>query len=92
MKLLYWAGIGVVVYAYLGYGLLVALLAWLRPRRARPAPITPGVTIVVPCYNEAAYIAAKLDNCLEQDYPADRLEVLVIVSGSDDGTEKIVRT
>jgi cellulose synthase/poly-beta-1,6-N-acetylglucosamine synthase-like glycosyltransferase len=90
VTLLFWSGIALVAYAYAGYGVLVGLLAWLWPRPPRAAAVTPSVTLVIPCYNEAAWIAAKIESSLALDYPADRLEILVVVSGSDDGTEEIV--
>lgn len=90
--LLFWTSAGVVGYAYAGYGLHAALVARLRPRPARPDPdYTPPVTLVIPCYNEAGYVEQKLRNSLELDYPRENLEIVVVVSGSDDGTEAIVR-
>lgn len=46
----------------------------------------PAVTVVMPVYNEAAFIERSLGAVLAQDYPADRLEVLVVDGGSTDGT------
>jgi len=51
----------------------------------------PRVSVVVPTYNEAAFIEVKLDNIYGQDYPRDRLEVIVVDSASSDGTPGIVR-
>jgi len=48
------------------------------------------VSVVVPCRNEIRYIAACLDSILGTEYPADRLEVLVVDGRSDDGTREIV--
>ena len=50
----------------------------------------PRVSIVMPCRNEAAYIAPCLDSVLATDYPLDRLEVLIADGRSDDGTHEIV--
>lgn len=50
----------------------------------------PFVTIVVPCRNEARYIAHCLESILANDYPQDRLEVLVVDGRSDDRTREIV--
>src|SRR3954469_22886337 len=47
----------------------------------------PGVTILIPAYNEAAVIATCIRSVLESDYP--RLEVLVLDDGSTDDTETI---
>lgn len=50
----------------------------------------PRVTIVVPTYMGARYIASRLDNLREQDYPRDRVEVIVVDSASPDGTGRVV--
>jgi glycosyltransferase involved in cell wall biosynthesis len=50
----------------------------------------PVVTIVMPCLDEARYIEACLRSVLEQDYPRDRLEILVADGGSRDGTRDLV--
>lgn len=50
----------------------------------------PFVSIVMPCYNERRYIEACLAGVLAQDYPRDRVEVLVTDGMSDDGTREIL--
>ncbi|MEM2184999.1 MAG: glycosyltransferase, partial [Candidatus Methanomethylicia archaeon] len=50
----------------------------------------PKVTVVIPTYNEAKLIEAKLDNVTAQVYPKDGIEVLVIDSASTDGTAEVV--
>ena len=50
----------------------------------------PFVTVIMPVRNEAAYIERSLGAVLAQDYPADRLEVLVVDGLSTDGTRDIV--
>lgn len=49
----------------------------------------PRVSVVMPAYNTAAYIAESIDSVLEQDYPD--LELIVVDDGSTDGTLEIVR-
>lgn len=81
------------VYAYVGYPLAAR---WLVPRiESGPAPTAedaapPRLTVLVAAYNEAAVIEDRLVNLLEQDYPADSLEILVASDASDDGTDEIV--
>ena len=50
----------------------------------------PFVTIAMPCLNEEAYIETCLRGVLAQDYPADRLEILVGDGRSTDRTREIV--
>ncbi len=47
---------------------------------------TPRVTVIAPCRNERAHIEVFLRNLAEQDYPNDRLEIIVADGRSDDGT------
>ena len=48
------------------------------------------VSIVVPCRREATAIRAFLESILENDYPQDQLEVLIVDGMSDDGTREVV--
>jgi len=51
---------------------------------------TPGVTIVVPCFNEEEWIQRTILGCVNQDYPTDKLEIIVVDDCSDDkSVEKI---
>src|SRR6185312_682508 len=50
----------------------------------------PSVTVIMPIRNEAAFIARSLGAVLDQDYPADRMQVLVADGMSDDATRAIV--
>jgi poly-beta-1,6-N-acetyl-D-glucosamine synthase len=86
--------------------LLLALFIWplaLFPLAmrlwARPAPPfdrlpddqLPPITLIICALNEARVIRAKMDNCLELDYPPGKLNILVINDGSTDETAAIVR-
>jgi glycosyltransferase involved in cell wall biosynthesis len=48
------------------------------------------VTVIIPCRNEAPYIAGCLESVIAQDYPKDKLEVFVMNGMSNDGTREIV--
>jgi cellulose synthase/poly-beta-1,6-N-acetylglucosamine synthase-like glycosyltransferase len=50
----------------------------------------PRVSIIVPTYNEAGLVEAKLDDLARQDYPRELLEVIVVDSASTDGTPEKV--
>jgi succinoglycan biosynthesis protein ExoA len=52
----------------------------------------PFVSIVIPVYNEERYIEACLASVLDQDYPADRYEVIIADGGSTDRTRAIVES
>jgi len=50
----------------------------------------PIVSVVIPMRNEARYIERCLEAVLTQDYPRERLEILVVDGMSDDNTREIV--
>lgn len=52
----------------------------------------PLVSVIMPVRNEAAYIERSLGAVLAQDYPAERMEILVVDGMSDDGTREFIRT
>lgn len=52
---------------------------------------TPQVSIVIPCLRERVHIRAALESIIAQDYPIDRMEVLIVDGMSEDGTRDIVR-
>jgi cellulose synthase/poly-beta-1,6-N-acetylglucosamine synthase-like glycosyltransferase len=81
------------LYAYVGYPVILRLLA-----AGRPAPPSfkdpdpwPFITISLPAYNEEQSIRGTLEALLALEYPADRRQILVISDASTDGTEAIVR-
>jgi cellulose synthase/poly-beta-1,6-N-acetylglucosamine synthase-like glycosyltransferase len=52
----------------------------------------PPVSVVLVARNEAARIAARLQNLAASDYPTDRIEFIVVSDGSTDGTEQVVES
>lgn len=50
----------------------------------------PMVSVIIPCRNEEKFIGVCLDSILANDYPKDRLEILVVNGMSEDGTKEIV--
>ena len=96
LKILFWAGFGLVFYAYLGYGLVLGALVWLKRCRRPVEGLSgtadlPAVAFVVCAYNEADWMGAKIANSLAIDYPRDRITFCFVTDGSDDETESIVR-
>jgi cellulose synthase/poly-beta-1,6-N-acetylglucosamine synthase-like glycosyltransferase len=92
MALAVWMlAIGVIVWVYVGYPVVLFLVAWARRRPVARGPVTPDVTLVICAYNEERHIRRKLEECLAADYPAERLEIIVASDGSTDRTDDIVR-
>ncbi|PAU81219.1 glycosyl transferase [Halovibrio salipaludis] len=91
LEFLFWLSALLVAYIYTGYPALTWLLAQLRDRDVKADNhYQPTASILIAAYNEADCIAATLENKLAQDYPKDRLEILVISDESDDDTDAIV--
>jgi biofilm PGA synthesis N-glycosyltransferase PgaC len=82
----FWTGLMLVGYTLAGYGVAVRALAGIRPRPVRRRPIHPMVSVVVVAHNEGGRIAAKIENLLALDYPADRIEIVIASDGSTDDT------
>ena len=46
----------------------------------------PEVTLFIAAYNEKDFVAGKVRNSLELDYPKEKLHMVWVTDGSDDGT------
>lgn len=82
-----WAG-----YVYLGYPLALKLLALFR--RVRPQAredFYPAVSVLLAARNEEKDIGWKVSETLAWDYPAEKLELLVVSDASEDKTDDILR-
>jgi cellulose synthase/poly-beta-1,6-N-acetylglucosamine synthase-like glycosyltransferase len=93
--IVFWFAALAVVYVYVGYPALLALLAGFRPRRQgsdSSSSCTPSLSILIAACNEEANIEEKLRQTVHLDYPPDRLEILVLSDGSQDRTDEIVRS
>ena len=92
LQVLFWTSLALLAYAFLGYPVVVALVARLRPRPVAKGTdeFLPRVSAVVVGRNGADRIAARVANLLDADYPADRLEVIVVSDGSTDGTNEVL--
>jgi hypothetical protein len=87
---LFWIAATALVAGHLAAPLaLRALRPWLR-RGVDKRAIEPTVSVVVSASNEERHIAAKIEDCLRFDYPAKKLEILVISDGSIDRTNAIL--
>jgi cellulose synthase/poly-beta-1,6-N-acetylglucosamine synthase-like glycosyltransferase len=90
----FWLSLLGLVYVYSGYPLLAWLLGGALDRRVQKAARgahQPTVTVLIAAFNEARHIEATVRNKLAQNYPADRLDVIVVSDASDDGTDELVR-
>lgn len=103
-ELLFWSSVGLTAYTYVGYPVLIRVLARLFPQRSSrsmsdraPRPGVAGsdslpfVSLVIAAYREESVILERLNNAMQLDWPADRLEVLIGCDGDEDLTGELVR-
>ena len=90
MTIVFWLSISTLTYIYLGYPMLVWVLAHLCGRDPVRQDVVPHVSLLIPAFNEEPHIEAKLRNSLALNYPSERLEIVVASDGSTDRTNAIV--
>jgi cellulose synthase/poly-beta-1,6-N-acetylglucosamine synthase-like glycosyltransferase len=90
-KVIFWIAVIIPLYAFAGYPLVLLGLGLLIRRPVGKAPIWPKVSLLIPAYNEARVIARKIENSRALEYPADRIEIVVVSDGSSDETVDILR-
>src|SRR5688500_17002394 len=92
---LFWIGLSVIFYTYLGYGLVIFILSKLKRRSKRvnqiPDKDLPEVTILIAAYNEELCIEEKITNTLNLDYPKEKVSIFLVTDGSTDNTPDIVK-
>lgn len=94
---LFWLCLAIVVYTYVGYGLILYLLVFIKRLAIKAKPLAditddclPEVTLMVCAYNEEDIISKKMSNTHSLDYPADRLHLVWVTDGSTDNTNSIL--
>lgn len=90
MAIFFFVFASLLVYTFLGYPVILWLLSLLIGKNPDKADIFPTVSLIVSAYNEESIIKEKILNCLELDYPKDKLEIIV-ASESNDKTNNIVK-
>ena len=84
----FWICVALVAYPYAIYPLLLVGMNRLFGRRAHVGAEDwlPTVSVILPVHNEAVRVTAKIRNLLAQDYPPDRLQILIIGDACTDDT------
>jgi cellulose synthase/poly-beta-1,6-N-acetylglucosamine synthase-like glycosyltransferase len=92
VRVLFWASLGMLIYLFVGYPLLLVVARTLRNRALRQGTAArPSVCILVAAHDEEDVIEGKVQNSLAVDYPRELLQVVVASDGSTDRTNAIVR-
>ena len=95
LEIVFWTGILIVFYAYIGYGIVLWGLVRLKrlcfSAKIPAADYLPEVVFIVCAYNEEDCMGQKIPNSLALDYPRERIRFLFVTDGSNDRTPDIVR-
>ena len=91
-EVVFWFSLVLIFYAYFGYPCMLFLVSLFRKHPVNRGDITPGVSFIIAAFNEEKRIRQKIENTLAQDYPKDRLEVIVASDCSTDSTDEIVNS
>jgi len=97
LKITFWAFLFIIVYTYVGYGILLYLIVKIRRifKIGKKIDIEPNyepeVTLFIAAYNEKDYVEVKMKNSLELDYPKEKLNIVWVTDGSDDGTPELLK-
>jgi cellulose synthase/poly-beta-1,6-N-acetylglucosamine synthase-like glycosyltransferase len=90
-KLIFWISLISIIYTYAGYPLWLALLVRVRPKPVRKSPFEPTVSVVISAFNEEVDIVRRVLNLLAQDYPVEKLDIVIVSDGSTDRTVELLR-
>ncbi|NHM07418.1 glycosyltransferase [Flavobacterium sp. CYK-4] len=96
LKLLFWILLFTVFYTYIGYGMLLFVIIKIRrffkigTTETVDESYEPEVTLFIAAYNEKDYVAAKMKNTAELEYPKEKLKIVWVTDGSDDGTPEML--
>jgi cellulose synthase/poly-beta-1,6-N-acetylglucosamine synthase-like glycosyltransferase len=105
LEIVFWVAAGLIVYAHLGYPLVLRVLVALFGERddarardsasremAKPNDVIPRVSLLIPAHDEELVIERKVANSRSLAYPPERLEVIVASDGSSDRTVELARS
>jgi cellulose synthase/poly-beta-1,6-N-acetylglucosamine synthase-like glycosyltransferase len=97
LKILFWIFLFIIVYTYVGYGILLFAIIKIRRffkigKKLEIDPTyEPEVTLFIAAYNEKDYVAAKMKNTLSLEYPKEKINIIWVTDGSDDGTPDLLQ-
>src|SRR3989304_8931959 len=92
VKIVFWFSIIFIFYTYIGYPFILMILSLFRNRPLKKGDFTPDVTFIITAYNEERRIKEKVENTVKQDYPREKLEIIVASDCSTDKTDDILKS
>lgn len=94
LSILFWGSVFALFHTYVFFPVALWILSTGKkklPSPPGPEEPLPEVSILIPAYNEESVIGKKLESILQSDYPAEKIEILVMSDASTDRTDKIIR-
>ena len=93
IELFFWMLASLIIYTYVGYAIVLFLMVKIKALFVSKTSSTtvkewPSLTLVVPCYNEIDFLDDKIRNSDALNYPKDKLKLVFVTDGSDDGSEQ----
>jgi cellulose synthase/poly-beta-1,6-N-acetylglucosamine synthase-like glycosyltransferase len=93
-----WISGFVIFYTYGGYGIFLFIFLKIKSALGLSKPLPgslpdenlPDVCLIIAAYNEKDYVDQKIQNSLSLDYPSEKLTIIWVNDGSDDGTPELV--
>jgi cellulose synthase/poly-beta-1,6-N-acetylglucosamine synthase-like glycosyltransferase len=97
LEILFWLLLGLVVYTYLGYGLILYMMTLVKGFLNKKAKkeiysLLPTLTLVIPAYNEIDYLEDKVLNSLNLLYPRNKFNLIFVTDGSTDGSDLMLKS
>lgn len=91
MEILFWLSGLFIVYTYAGYPLILIILKLIAPKTVSKSYGEPKISVVIAAHNEASNILGRIDNIVCQQYPTDKIEIIVVSDGSTDQTVPLLK-
>ena len=95
LEIVFWISLFIVFYTYIGYGIVLYILVKIKETFRKPIhyPIPPDeelpeLTLFIAAYNEEDVVDEKMQNCLDLDYPTEKLQIFWVTDGSNDHTNE----
>lgn len=98
LKILFWACLALVVYTYVGYGVVLWLMVRLKRLFMKKETLPelpaddelPTVTLMICAYNERDIIEEKMENIRQLRYPRERFCIMWVTDGSSDDSNELL--
>ena len=100
MEVFFWCIFGLIIYAYLGYPLVLGVIHYIKcnleiccdlSKKTTLKDFLPRISVIIAAYNEEKNIENRIQNILKQDYILDNIEIIVASDGSTDKTVEIAK-